>query len=351
MLIPLAPLMLSIRFALPLLRAKLSILAACLTPTGDVQAVPRPKITELIKQSSDTEGFKQVLWHVGSYILFAVAFAGFSAMQVAPAAALAMVGMAAVMACNFMPLHECVHRSAFKSRFWNDVFMHVAGVLTMRPAMHYFYYHWAHHKFTGDPSKDSELIPSALDMDVSTWSGYLLYISGLPFWFDAITTTLKHAAGICPEHYLTADRAKHEVTTEARVYTSFYLSLLAASLLSPAFAAGLWTYAVLPSVLGQPFLRFYLMAEHRGCRESTNVLENTRTMQTNWLIRKMTWQMPYHLEHHAWPYVPFHKLAEANKLVTASGGWSSDTCAPSGDDGYVELNKQVFSSLILKPTV
>ena len=65
----------------------------------------------------------------------------------------------------------------------------------------------------------------------------------------------------------------------------------------------------------------------------------------------MTWQMPYHLEHHAWPYVPFHKLAEANKLVTASGGWSSDTCAPSGDDGYVELNKQVFSSLILKPTV
>jgi hypothetical protein len=46
-----------------------------------------------------------------------------------------------------------------------------------------------------------------------------------------------------------------------------------------------------PSVLGQPFLRFYLMAEHRGCRESANILENTRTTQTNWFIRQMAWQV------------------------------------------------------------
>jgi len=37
---------------------------------------------------------------------------------------------------------------------------------------------------------------------------------------------------------------------------------------------------------------------NRGCAESTNILENTRTMNTNWLIRQMAWQMPYHLEHH-----------------------------------------------------
>ena len=44
-----------------------------------------------------------------------------------------MLSMAFVMAWNFMPLHECVHRSAFKSRVFNDIFMHVAGVLTLRP--------------------------------------------------------------------------------------------------------------------------------------------------------------------------------------------------------------------------
>jgi hypothetical protein len=74
---------------------------------------------------------------------------------------------------------------------------------------------------------DSELIPSALDMDVSTWTGYILYVSGLPFWFDAITSTIKHAMGKCPEHYLSADKAKKEVTAEARAYWSLSVSLIA----------------------------------------------------------------------------------------------------------------------------
>ena len=160
----------------------------------------------------------QVLWQAGCYAVCAAAFAASSAMHLVPLTALAMVSMAFVMSFNFMALHETVHRSAFKSRVWNDVFMHVAGLLTLRPALHYFYYHWAHHKFTGNPEMDSELIPSALDMDVNTWTGYVLYISGLPFWFDAITSTIKHALGICPEHYLAGEKARREVTTEARLY-------------------------------------------------------------------------------------------------------------------------------------
>ena len=44
---------------------------------------------------------------------------------------------------------------------------------------------------------------------------------------------------------------------------------------------------------------------NRGCAESTNILENTRTMNTNWLIRQMAWQMPYHLEHHGCFYFFF----------------------------------------------
>ena len=328
----------------------------------------------------------QILWQACCYAVCAAAFAASQAAAFVPAMALSMVGMAFVMAFNFMALHETVHRSAFKSRIWNDVFMQVAGLLTLRPvscalpcllhaprrhtralpspasafaprlsaaalqALHYFYYHWAHHKFTGDPEKDSELIPSPLDMDVTTITGYFLYVSGLPFWFDAVTSTVKHAMGICPEHYLSAAKAKKEITTEARIYCAFYLALAAAAVLNPAFGAGLLTYVVLPSVLGQPFLRFYLMAEHRGCAESTNVLENTRTMEANWLIRQMAWQMPYHLEHHAWPYVPFHKLEEANKLVVASGGWSKDSCAPTGEQGYVGLNQKVVQKLFIKAT-
>ena len=71
-----------------------------------------------------------MIWHVGCYVASAFAFAACQSTLLAP---VAMLSMAFVMAWNFMPLHECVHRSAFKSRVFNDIFMHVAGVLTLRP--------------------------------------------------------------------------------------------------------------------------------------------------------------------------------------------------------------------------
>jgi len=74
-----------------------------------------------------------VLCHGASYSACAALFGVGQAMDFAPLSALSMIGMAFVMSFNFMALHETVHRSAFKSRMWNDVFMHVSGFLTMRP--------------------------------------------------------------------------------------------------------------------------------------------------------------------------------------------------------------------------
>lgn len=87
---------------------------------------------------------------------------------------------------------------------------------------------------------------------------------------------------------------------EARAYILMYASAFAAGCIAPAsVGAGLINYWVIPSVMGQPFLRFYLFAEHRGCSaDPTSVLDNTRTMRTNWLYRKLAWNMPYHMEHH-----------------------------------------------------
>ena len=78
---------------------------------------------------------RQVLWHAGCYAVCATVFAASQAVNMVPLSALAMVAMAFVMSFNFMALHETVHRSAFKSRLWNDIFMQVAGFLTLRPVI------------------------------------------------------------------------------------------------------------------------------------------------------------------------------------------------------------------------
>ena len=72
---------------------------------------------------------------------------------------------------------------------------------------------------------------------------------------------------------------------------------------------------ILPVILGQPFLRLYLLAEHGDCPRVANMLENTRTTFTTALVRFLAWNMPFHVEHHVYPNVPFHRLPALHDLM------------------------------------
>jgi len=60
--------------------------------------------------------------------------------------------------------------------------------------------------------------------------------------------------------------------------------------------------------------------------------------------------MPYHVEHHAYPNVPFHKLKATHEVVKAAyakeGLDRAPTgCHPDGRDGYVGLHVQMFKRM------
>ena len=67
--------------------------------------------------------------------------------------------------------------------------------------------------------------------------------------------------------------------------------------------------------LGQPALRLYLLAEHTGCPAVPDMLANSRTVLTNTVIRWLAWNMPYHAEHHAYPWLPFHALPAVHESL------------------------------------
>ncbi|WP_093997460.1 fatty acid desaturase [Octadecabacter ascidiaceicola] len=67
--------------------------------------------------------------------------------------------------------------------------------------------------------------------------------------------------------------------------------------------------------MGGPFLRRYLLAEHARCPHAASMLESTRTTFMDRLVRFLAWNMPYHVEHHAYPSVPFHKLPEFHEFT------------------------------------
>jgi fatty acid desaturase len=260
----------------------------------------------LLSQRSNARGLTQLGTHLvllgaTSYLVHAAR----GAIWLAPA--LVLDGI--VLDFLFCALHETVHRTAFAKRGLNDGVAWLAGALLLLPPEYFRAFHFAHHRYTQDPARDPELgLPPPAKL-----STYLWRATGLPNWAKRLQITLRHAlTGRVTEPFI-ADGKRRTVVREARVLWLCYGMVLALSLYFRSGAA--LVYWIVPAMLGQPFLRLYLMSEHMGCELSDDMYANTRTTYTNAAVRLLAWQMPFHVEHHAFPAVPFHALARLNALV------------------------------------
>jgi len=208
----------------------------------------------------------------------------------------------------FTTLHETTHHTAFASAALNRVVARGCSLVLVLPALWFKHFHMAHHRHTHDAENDPELAsPKPV-----TGAQYWLHISGLPTWQSAIKTLLINASGRCEDSFIAAANQR-SVQMEALVMLAFY-ALIAGLSLAFGSSAAFWAW-VIPALIGQPFLRLYLLAEHGRCAPVANMFENTRTTFTHRLVRQLAWNMPYHAEHHAYPAVPFYRLPELHKLT------------------------------------
>lgn len=241
--------------------------------------------------------------------------------------AMALHGIAIVTL--FAPMHECVHRTAFASRWANEVVGWIAGVLGFYNATYYRHFHAWHHRYTQDPERDPELIfPKAKNR-----REYLLELSGVTFWWRRILDYPRLAFGFVDLPFVPAS---------ARRAVALSMSAQLAIYLAAAVAVGLGynevlIYWFIPAVLAQPFLRALLVAEHTGCSMDPNGVANTRTTMAPFAIRLLMWNMPFHAEHHLYPAVPFHRLPELHTHLRDKLRY----LAPS----YVAANREIVQSL------
>ena len=217
----------------------------------------------------------------------------------------------ALVAFLFNVVHETAHQTAFRTRAWNYVLGHCAAFAILLPYEYYRAFHWDHHRYTQDPERDPELATPL----PRTPLGIAWVWTGMPSWIGRIRLLFKHAStGRVTVPWVPADK-RPLIVREARVYLLGYVAVVVASVAAASFAA--WWLWVLPLMVGQLFLRPYLLAEHTGCSHTADMLENTRTTYTSPLVHFFAWNMPYHAEHHAYPSVPFHALPALNTLLAA----------------------------------
>lgn len=257
-----------------------------------------------LSRRSDRKGLSQLAAHLAVLAVTGALVLAADGWLLAPA----LLCHGLVLTFLFAPLHESIHRTAFRSRRLNDATAWLCGLILLLPPEYFRLFHLCHHRHTQDPARDPELAGGPIEGR----GGYLLHVSGLPYWRERAVTTLRHAAGRIGESFIPA-RLKGRIRREARAILAVYALLLAASLAANS-AALLWLW-VLPALLGQPFLRLYLLAEHNGCPRVADMMANSRTTLTTPLVERLCWHMNRHTVHHAYPAVPFHALAAADALL------------------------------------
>ncbi len=270
----------------------------------DGPLIEAARLAEL-NQRSDAAGWRQVLGHGALIVVSAAVW-----LQPALPWALrigALVLLGAGLAFGFCAMHECGHRTAFASREVSDAVAWWAGVLSFYNADFYRRYHQWHHRYTHQPGLDPELEDPA----ASTLPAYLLELSGLSWWLGKIRGHWRGVRGEfsgCP--YIPKEAATQVRDSIRRQFAVYGVLLLASIPAGNGFLLWAW---LLPLAVGQPLLRFVLMAEHGGCATTDNGLENTRTTLTAAPLRWLMWNMPFHSEHHLYPSLPFHALAAAHR--------------------------------------
>lgn len=238
----------------------------------------------------------------------------------------------------FAPFHECTHRTAFLSRRGNIIGAWLTAIPFMMGPSVYRTFHFEHHRHTQEPDKDPELANDPR---------YLQWPSGWRNWLHAASGVGLMRLKLVPQWGF--------VTRPSREWNE--VASWADTIVDPAEIARdstivllLWGLFVLACVLWIPgggwllfaawfthvFQTLWVSCEHTGLPTDGNILARTRTVTSNAFVRFWLWNMNYHAEHHAWPSVPWHRLADAHREIADK----LESFVP----GYVTLHANVIAA-------
>jgi fatty acid desaturase len=263
---------------------------------------------------SDRRGWLQVASHVGAVVL-----AGGLLWRYRATAWAVPLFMIQGVLLNFLYAgqHELSHWTVFRTRSLNEWVGRVFGFVLFYPRSFDQVQHVAHHRFTQDWVQDGELARERY-----TLGSYLLWMSGITYWYTRWRRILRFSCGIVTEPYLPATRHA-ELIREGRWHLAGYTAVLGLSLAAHSDAA--WVLWLAPMLVMKCSHQLQNTIEHLGLSHEPNVLQNTRSTRTNALLRWLCWQMQYHTAHHAFPGVPFHRLRELHETIFTARGTAPPT--------------------------
>ena len=208
--------------------------------------------------------------------------------------------------------HECGHGTAFKTPRLNNIVYQIASFMMVRNPVAWRWSHARHHTDTIIVGRDPEIVVMRPPRLARMALAFVGVIDALEGW----KRILQNAFG-----YLTPDEADYipqnerpQVIRIARIWLLIYALVIALSInlqsILPLMVVGL------PRLYGAWHHVLTGILQHGGLAD--NVADhrlNSRTVYMNPVSRFIYWNMNYHIEHHMYPLVPFHRLPELHEMV------------------------------------
>ncbi len=225
-------------------------------------------------------------------------------------------------------LHECAHRSFFRTSIFNQ---HLGNWLTAAPMnipmALYREVHLRHHRHGG----------TAKDPDLDLVRGY----PATPF--SLLRKFLRDAAGLTGLKDMYAQIRRFNLARDFRFLVFHGLAILALWLANALWVYGLWWLAYVTAY--QIVLRLRLMGEHGTVmdRQNRDARVHTTTVPAGPLQRLLIAPhcVSYHLEHHLLPSVPIYRLRALHVKLKARGFFAGFDCLRPH---YLEIIRRCISA-------
>ena len=223
-------------------------------------------------------------------------------------------------ACN--PVwHECGHRTAFKTRWLNEMFYHIGSFMFNFEPIRWRWSHFRHHSNTLDTTDEG------LDYEIQVTKPtdlLFVFLHHLPLGNIAFyksyaalhLETTKHSVGIKTPVLINCvpEEEHNKVKYVARIHIILWILIISSSIYFQTWLPVVML--LLPFLYGTTSRNMFDFVQHAGL--ANNVKDHrlcTRTVKFNPIFSFLYWNMEYHLEHHMFPMVPSYNLKKLHEAV------------------------------------
>jgi fatty acid desaturase len=270
-----------------------------------------------LNQRSDWSGLLQTLGHLGLLVCTGAAAWVAAGRLPWPVTLLLIFLHGTFWAFLLNAFHEFCHKTVFKNRALNTLFLYVVSFLSWNNPVMFWASHQEHHKYTLHPPDDLEVVlPVKL-----TLAAFLKRAVVDPLGFvGRLKWVVRLSRGRLEGEWEHALFPESAVELRRRLFIWARIHLIGQALIvGVSLSFGLWLVPVLVTLA--PFYGGGLQylcnnTQHTGLQDNVPDFRLCcRTIILNPFVRFLYWHMNYHTEHHMYAAVPCYNLAKLHTQI------------------------------------